>query len=239
MLSRALATIYPDRCLACGAETTVAGAFCPDCWSEAHFTAGHLCDSCGAPILGDATDGAAICEACHRLPPPWRHGRAVGLYEGPLRRVVLGLKHGDRLDLVPHMAGWMARAGADLLSDASLLVPVPLHWRRLLWRRFNQSALLARAIARTTGAEVLPDLLVRRRATRPQKDMSPEQRFDNQRRAITLNPRRAAAARNRRIVLVDDVMTTGATLFAATEACRAGGARSVDVVIFARVARPE
>lgn len=198
-----------------------------------------MCKTCAVPVLGDSEDENAICEACNAEPPPWTMGRAVGLYEGPLRRMVLSLKHGDRQDLVPSMAAWMARAGAPFLTGDSLLTPVPLHWRRLLSRRTNQSAVLAKAIAKIAGAHHIPDLLHRHRPTPPQKGLTREQRFDNQRAAIILNHRQAEKVEGRHVVLVDDVMTTGATLFAAAETCLSGGAASVNVLVFARVARPD
>ncbi|MEM7441140.1 MAG: ComF family protein [Pseudomonadota bacterium] len=237
-LGHALRVIYPDRCMGCGEEIIGQASLCTACWADAHFLSGVTCQTCGVSILGEG-DGVAICESCDAFPPPWSAGRAVGLYEGPLRRMVLSLKHGDRLDLVPAMAGWMARAGADFLTDKSLLVPVPLHWRRFLARRANQSALLASAISKQVGADHIPDLLHRYRATAPQKGMSREERFENQRAAIALNARRGASVEGRDVVLIDDVMTTGATLFAAAETCLSGSAASVNVLVFARVARPD
>ncbi|GGA18499.1 hypothetical protein GCM10011498_18980 [Amylibacter cionae] len=151
--------------------------------------------------------------------------------------MVLALKHGDRQDNAQHMARWMAAAGEGLISDESLLVPVPLHWGRMVRRRYNQSVLLARALARESGGEVVPDGLQRVRATKSQKDMRRTERFENQRSAIRPHTKRSALLADRPVVLVDDVMTTGATLSACTEACFEAGAKSVSVLVFARVAR--
>lgn len=151
--------------------------------------------------------------------------------------MVLGLKHGDRLDLVPHAASWMARAGEGVLGPESLLVPVPLHWTRLLSRRCNQSALLARALAKRSGAWHCPDLLVRARRTPPQDGMGPEARRANIAGAIRPHPRRADRARGAPVVLVDDVMTSGATLAACAEALLGAGASRVDVLLLARAVR--
>lgn len=232
--------LYPDRCLSCGEEVTARATLCPACWAEAHFISGLACDGCGAPVPGDAPDqGVVHCEACHTDPRPWSRGRAVALYQGPVRRMTMALKHGDRQDLAPHMAKWMARTGADILTPDTLLLPVPLHWSRLLKRRFNQSALLAQRISRLEQVDHVPDLLQRTRATPPQKDMTHDDRFANLRAAIRVRFGADARLKGRTIVLVDDVMTTGATMAACAQACLDGGARQVDTLVFARVARPE
>ena len=157
-------TIYPPRCLACTAATDQPHGLCPACWRDTHFIAGTTCRSCGVPLIGEA--GAEdVCESCLRHPPAWDRGAAAILYAGAGRRMVLALKHGDRLDMVRPLAGWMAAAGRDLLAAADLVAPVPLHWRRLLGRRYNQSAELARRLGRIAGRPVVADLLLRRRAT--------------------------------------------------------------------------
>ncbi|PLS22811.1 ComF family protein [Neptunicoccus cionae] len=227
---------YPPRCLSCGVETGTDHMLCQTCWSETHFFAGSVCNGCGVPLQGQAEAGD-LCESCHTHPVLWSQGRSVGLYEGPLRRMVLALKHGDRQDIARHMARWMGSAGGGMITAETVLVPVPLHWSRMIRRRYNQSVLLAQALARTTGGVVVPDGLQRKRATKSQKDMRRDERFENQRSAIRPHPRRSALLRDRKVVLVDDVMTTGATLSACTEACFAAGAKTVSVLVFARVAR--
>ena len=143
-------TIYPPRCLACTAATDQPHGLCPACWRDTHFIAGTTCRSCGVPLIGEA--GAEdVCESCLRHPPAWDRGAAAMLYAGAGRRMVLALKHGDRLDMVRPLAGWMAAAGRELLAEADLIAPVPLHWRRLLRRRYNQSAELARRLGRISG----------------------------------------------------------------------------------------
>jgi ComF family protein len=229
---------YPPRCLSCGEESDADSVLCQTCWPEAHFIAGHVCDACGVPLIGAAAE-TDLCESCFAFPPAWKQGRAVGLYQGPLRRMTLALKHGDRQDIAQHMARWMLNAGSNLLTTETCLVPVPLHWTRMLRRRFNQSVLIANAMARTTAVRVIPDALQRFRATKPQKDMSRTERFENQRNAIRAHPQRLAMITGKPILLIDDVMTTGATLSACAEACLDAGAASVNALVFARVARPE
>ena len=168
---------------------------------------------------------------------PWARGRAAILYKDSARRMVLGLKHGDRIDLVGPAAGWMRRAGAPLLTGDPLVAPVPLHWFRLLRRRYNQSALLGQALARGAGLDWCPDLLVRPRPTPPQDHGDRDARFRNVAGAIRAHPARAGRLSGRQILLVDDVMTSGATFAAATEACLEAGAASVSVLALARVAK--
>jgi ComF family protein len=228
-------TIYPPRCLACTAATDTAHALCPACWADTHFIAGTSCRKCGVPLMGEAGP-EDLCEGCQRHPPAWDRGAAAVLYRGAGRRIVLALKHGDRLDMVRPLAGWMARAGRELLQETDLIVPVPLHWRRLLMRRYNQSAELARGLARASGRPVVVDLLTRRRATTPQEGMGRDARAANQADAFAVTPRRAAQLQGRAVLMIDDVLTSGATLSACAECLRAAGACRVDVLALARVA---
>jgi predicted amidophosphoribosyltransferase len=152
---------------------------------------------------------------------------------------VLALKHGDRTDLARPGARWLRAAGAALLTPGSVLVPVPAHWTRLVRRRYNQAALLAHALARLTGLDWLPDALVRNRRTATLDGLTREQRFAMLGAAIRPHPRRGARLKDRPVVLIDDVMTSGATLAAATEACHAGGATEVSVLVLARVAKDD
>ena len=234
LAARAIETVYPPRCLACTAATDAARALCPACWADTHFIAGTTCRACGVPLLG-ASGPEDVCESCTRHPPAWDRGAAAFLYAGAGRRMVLALKHGDRLDMVQPLAAWMARAGRPLLAEADLIAPVPLHWRRLVVRRYNQAAELARRLGRDTGRPVVPDLLARRRATRPQAG-GRDARTRNQAGAFAVTPRHAARLAGKRVLLVDDVLTTGATLSACADALRAGGAGGVDVLALARVA---
>lgn len=229
--------LYPPQCLSCGVETTLDFALCGACWGETPFLSGLVCDSCGQPLVGAPGPEAAHCDTCLSHPPPWQRGRAAIAYEGVGRRLVLGLKHGDRSDLVPALAQWLAPLARELSDNETLLAPVPLHRRRLFLRRYNQSALIAHALGRICGLAHCPDLLMRRRATRPQEGMTREQRHENQSGAIAVSPKRKACIGGRPVLLLDDVMTSGATLSACAEASLAAGAGSVNVLVLARVAR--
>ncbi len=234
-----LNTIYPPRCLACPAPTAAAQGLCPACWRDTHFISGTACDRCGVPLMGARAAGSGtedLCESCLSHPPAWDRGAAAVVYAGAGRRVVLALKHGDRLDMVRPLAGWMAAAGEVLLDEADLIVPVPLHWRRLLKRRYNQSAELGRALARTAGKPLAVDVLNRSRATVPQERMDRARRRANQAGAFTVSSRHRVVLDGATVLLIDDVLTTGATLSACAEALREAGAARVNVLVLARVA---
>jgi ComF family protein len=230
--------IYPPQCLTCDARVTADFALCPDCWRETPFIAGLVCDKCGAPLPGSEAPGTAVlCDDCLRVARPWARGRAAMGYDRNGRTLVLALKHGDRLDLARPAGGWLLRAAQPILCPGMLVAPVPLHWLRLLRRRYNQSALLSAALARAAGLDHCPDLLLRPRRTPTQDGRDREARFRNVDGAITVARRHAARVARRHVLLVDDVMTSGATLAAAAEACLAAGAAEVSVVTLARVGR--
>ncbi|MFV0360908.1 ComF family protein [Tropicimonas sp.] len=231
--------IYPPACLTCNAIVGTEGAFCGPCWRETPFIAGLVCDLCGVPLPGDDPGEPVLCDDCLRIARPWSRGRAAMLYRGNARRFVLMFKHADRTELARPAARWMAAAGCGLLLPGMIVAPVPLHWRRLFLRRYNQSALLAQALGRETGLTCLPDLLQRPRHTGTQEGRNRDARFANLQGAIRVHPRRARQIKDRPVLIVDDVMTSGATFAAAAEACLAAGAADVRVLALARVAKDD
>ena len=231
-------TIYPTRCLACGFETLNERGLCQDCWKEAYFVTGQVCDSCGTPVQESEVD-PSYCDQCLASPPAWDRGRCAVLYEGAGRKLALLLKHSDRLDLVPEMGKWMHQACKPILEPDMVIAPVPLHRMRLLRRRFNQASVLAQKIAQINGTKAWVDVLCRIRPTEMQKGKDRESRFMNLSRSIILNTPYKDSLKDRSVLLVDDVMTTGATLCACAETCKLAGAKKVNVIAFARVARPE
>jgi len=229
----ALDTLYPPTCMACRAATSVSGALCPACWRAMRFIERPFCDRLGIPFEQDLGQGLLSPQAVAD-PPVYQRARAVVRFEdGPARKLVHRLKYSDRAELAAPMGAWMARAGQEILSEADVVAPVPLHVRRLWTRRFNQAAMLAREIARQTGKPFEPALLERVKATRSQVGLSREQRAQNVQGAF--RARAGAEVRGRRIALVDDVLTSGATANAAARALLRAGAAQVDFLVFARV----
>jgi predicted amidophosphoribosyltransferase len=236
-MQAALHLIYPPQCLTCDGPVTQDFALCGTCWRDTPFVRGLVCDLCGTPLPGEDPGHAVLCDDCLTIARPWARGRAALLYRDNGRRIVLALKHADRTDLARPAAGWMMQAAAPLLQPGMVVAPVPLHWLRLFRRRYNQAALLSACIADAAGIAHCPDLLLRRRNTRSQEGRDREARFRNVAEAFRLNPRHAALIKGKPVLLVDDVMTSGATLAAGAEACLAAGAAQVSVLVLARVAK--
>lgn len=230
-----LRLLYPPQCFVCGVAVNGASGLCPACWREAHFIEGLACDCCGAPLPG--TDGGQVlCDECMADPKPWARGRAVMLYAGTGRRLVLAYKHGDRLDLTRQLGHWLSETGEPILEPDMVVAPIPLHRLRLIRRTYNQSAILAQEVARRANLPCIADLFRRTRRTPSQEGRNRVERFANLAGAIAVTARRRAAITGRHVLIVDDVMTSGATLRAATEAALDAGARKVSVLVLARVA---
>ncbi|HTV90504.1 MAG TPA: ComF family protein [Stellaceae bacterium] len=230
----AIDAVLPPRCLACGATVGEPDALCGACWSTMTFFAPPWCAACGLPFPHPIGEGV-VCADCARGGHAWQRARAVMRYDKHSRRLVLGLKHGDRTHLARALGQWMRRAGADMLDGADLLVPVPLHWTRLVARRYNQAALLAHAIHKAGGPPVAPDWLTRRRRTPSQGRLGRLARSRNVGGAFALRAGRNISGK--RLVLIDDVLTTGATAEECARVLRRNGAAFVGVLTLARALR--
>ncbi|MCK8484397.1 ComF family protein [Aliiroseovarius sp. S2029] len=236
-MQSALGVLYPPQCVSCAAPTESDFALCGACWRDTPFIEGLVCDLCGDPLPGEDDGAPAQCDACLATPRPWHQGRAALRYSANARRLVLALKHGDRPELARAAAPWLARAATPLIAADTVIVPMPIHWSRLFRRRYNQSVELGRALARFLHLDHTPDALVRPKRTRAHDGMDVEARFANMQGAIRPHPKRGAALAGRSVLLLDDVMTSGASFDAATRACFAAGADHVNVLALARVTR--
>jgi ComF family protein len=226
--------ILPPRCLACGTIVDEPDALCGSCWAAMTFFAPPWCTVCGLPFphpMGDE----AVCADCARQRASWDKARAVMRYDKHSRHLVLALKHGDRTHVARALGRWMRRSGAEVLDAADMIIPVPLHWTRLFTRRYNQAGLLAHAIRAAGGPAVAPDWLVRRRRTPSQGRLGPVGRARNVRGAFAL--RRGCSVKGKRVVIVDDVLTTGATVEECARVLRRAGAAFVGVLTLARALR--
>ncbi len=236
-LQSVIRAIYPAQCVACDAPTEDDFGLCAACWRETQFIGGLVCDKCGVPLPGEDHGETVQCDDCMTIARPWDRGRTVLAYSGVGRRLVLALKHGDRTELAIPAARWMAQKIPDWAETDTVFVPVPLHWLRLVRRRYNQSALLAQELAKVMHASVCVDALVRTKRTATLQGHSRDARFAELAGAIVPNPKRKDQIANKHIILVDDVMTSGATLAASAEAAMSAGARKVSIVTLARVVK--
>ena len=235
---RVLDTVFPPLCLVCREEVSEPGSLCPACWQEVSFFDGPACAACGLPFEVDP-GGETLCGACHARRPAFDAARSILRYSDASKGMILALKHGDRLDLVPGFARWLERAGRTLLGEVDVIVPVPLHPSRLFARRYNQAAELARSLGRRTGRPVDPLTLRRLRRTPSQGVMrSAKARKRNVAGAFRVAENRRDHIAGRVVLLIDDVFTTGATVEACATALKKAGAAKVLVLTLARVVRP-
>ncbi len=223
----------PPLCPACR-EPVGDNGLCASCWSRLSFITRPFCERLGIPFAYDPGPGLLSMEAIAD-PPSYGRARATVRYDDVARALVQALKYSDRLDLAPTMGCWAASAGRELLADADALVPVPLHWRRLWARRFNQSAALAEAVSAISGIPVIHTALKRVKATAQQVGLSKSERAVNVQGAFRVPDEGKMHVTGRRLVLVDDVLTSGATVDACARALLRAGAANVDVLVFARV----
>jgi ComF family protein len=229
----ALDVALPTLCVACREPVDGEGV-CAACWAKLSFIEPPYCPRLGIPFVYDPGPDMLSMEAI-ASPPAYSRARAAVRYDEVARTLVHALKYQDRTDLAPAMGRWMARAGHELLAGADMLIPVPLHWRRAWHRRYNQSGALARAIERQSGVKLRGDILVRARATEQQVGLSRAQRASNVQGAFKVSADRQAEIAGRKLVLIDDVLTSGATTDACARALLRAKAAQVDVLVFARV----
>ena len=229
-----LDTILPPRCMRCGALTSTPNQLCATCWRPLTFITDPLCKICGLPFphpVGIETK----CGTCMAYPPLFTKARSVMRYDDGSRPLLLAFKHADRTDAAPLFARWMTRAGTSLLNQTDLLIPVPIHWRRLLERRYNQANLLAAKLSAYNILPYAPNLLRRAQFTPKLGGLNRTERQNRLRNAIILAENKRHLVRDRRILLIDDVMTTGATAHTCTEVLLRAGAERVDVLTLAKV----
>ncbi|CAN5156980.1 ComF family protein [soil metagenome] len=229
----ALDIALPTLCVSCH-EPVAGEGVCAACWAKLSFIAPPFCARLGIPFVYDPGPGLLSMQAI-AAPPAYQHARAAVRYDDVARTMVHALKYQDRTDLAPTMGRWMARAGQELLAGADALVPVPLHWRRGWSRRYNQSGALAAVVARSAGLPVIGDALRRVRPTLQQVGLSKADRALNVQGAFKVPLEKKSAVQGRRIVLIDDVLTSGATVDACARVLLRSRAASVDVLVFARV----
>lgn len=229
-------TLYPSTCLSCATPTEGGAGLCSPCWVGSHFIAGLVCDGCGVSLMGTSGEDE-LCDDCLKEPRNWAKGRAVFLYKDGARKLVWDLKYADRSEVATAAGPWLAAALAQIKVEDPLIAPIPLHWTRLLKRKYNQSELLSQALSRTSGSEHAPGLLKRVKRTPTLFNLSKEEREAALTDAIGVNSRFAPLLEGRNVVIVDDVMTTGSTMNAAAKACLSKGARSVNAVFLARAGK--
>ncbi len=231
--------VLPPRCPISGEIVDSQGMITAQAWKELAFIAAPYCRSCGFPFEFAVTEGGIQqCAGCLTDPPEFKTARSALVYNDASRDFILGFKHGDQTHSVVSMVPWLKNAGADLWRhEVDMIVPVPLHRWRLLRRRYNQAALMARAIAREMKIDFIADALLRTRPTPTQGHLNASERQKNVRAAFSINPRREV--RDLKVVLVDDVFTTGATVKECVKALKAAGAAEVHILTLARVVRPE
>lgn len=191
---------------------------------------------CATSLIGESQAGD-LCDDCLTKPRPWARAAALMVYRGNAKSIVMRLKHSDRTDLAYPVGEWLANSAKPIVEHDTVAVPVPIHWLRGYWRRYNQSILLSKRLSKVLEIDHCPNLLVRKRATRKLDGMSASERRETVAGAISFRGQKAKRVKGRHVLLVDDVLTTGATLTECTNACLAAGARKVSVAVLARVAK--
>lgn len=233
-----LDTVLPPRCVVSGDIVSDQGMLAPHVWRDIAFISAPMCDRCGMPFDYHIED-KTLCARCTDYPPPYQSARSAVTYSDAARDMILGFKHGDRTHALSVFTPWLLRAGGGILPHVDLIVPVPLHYWRLIARRYNQAALLAQDLGCHAGVPVCVDALRRRRNTKSQGHLSPQDRAHNVSGAFEITPKRAALLQGKRIALIDDVYTTGATVRECTKILLENGVSSVHILTIAKVKMSE
>ena len=236
--NKTLNIILPPRCAGSGAVVDAPGMVSPAFWSALSFIDAPFCDTCGVPFGFGSTVGT-LCAACIDEEPEFTRARSAVVYNDASRKLVIDFKYGDRLHAVQTFVPWLARAGAEMIKDCDVIIPVPLHYSRLWQRRFNQSAILGEMLAKRSNRDFAPDALIRQRHTVKQKGLSRKERHANVRGAFAVDEKQAAGLTGKNILLVDDVFTSGATLNECARILKKSGAAQVYVLTIARVTRDD
>ncbi len=235
MLNKGVDIILPPRCPVTGELVSHQGAVAPNAWAQLQFITHPFCIKCGIPFgFGEEEDGLR-CMSCVETPPIYESARAALIYDETSRDLILGFKHGDKTHMAPSFIPWLTRAGAEMLEQADLLVPVPLHHSRLFIRRYNQAALIADALAKETGIKHLPMALKRTRATPSQGYLKTEERRKNVKSAFIAYAKYISSLKGKSVILIDDVYTTGATVEECTKTLLKAGVSNVHILTLARV----
>ena len=245
----ALDTILPPRCVISGDPVDRQGMIAPHIWAKMDFINDPKCTKCGVPfefsytgmaeLAGFETEEGLECMQCLDYPPPFTSARAALRYGDETRDLILGFKHADKTHAALAFVPWLKAAGQNMLKEADALIPVPLHRWRLLKRRYNQAAIIAHYLSRETGIPQWHEALLRTRATATQGHLSFDERRKNVKKAFAVNPKTAADIKDKTLILIDDVYTTGATVKECTKALKKAGAKSVHVLTLARVVKYE
>lgn len=237
MLMQAVDVILPPRCPITGDIVDAQGMVSAGAWAGLQFVADPICSACGIPFDfdDDETSGHGKCLACLEYPPPFTRARAPLIYNDTSRDLILGFKHGDKTHIVQSFTPWLLRSGAQMLSEADYLIPVPLHRIRLLMRRYNQAALITGVLSKATDIPHLPLALTRVRSTKSQGHLKTDERAKNVSKAFEASPKYADILKGKTVILIDDVYTTGATAKECAETLKSVGVKEVNVLTFARV----
>lgn len=235
-LSNLLDLLFPPQCLNCDTIVPTHGTLCMGCWQKIQFISDPVCAACGLPFDYDI-GSHALCGQCLHVRPSYTHARAVFRYDEHSHKLITRFKYSDQTGFAKTYGVWLAKAGTDLLKQTDIIIPVPMHYFRFVRRHFNQSALLAQELARKTGIDYIPDALWRHKYTIPQLGLSKKGRKDNVKGAFSINRRYAETIKNKNILLVDDVMTTGSTIEQCAKTLLKSDAMRVNILTLARTVR--